>query len=240
MYNANEFRHHFQIQHTLFDHILHDLRAYDDYFEKKVHALGKPGFSTEQKLTAAFWMLAYGASADQLDEYIHMAESTCLNNLQRFCQSIIGKYGEEYLRAPTAEDLEKILALHASKGWPRMLGLLDVMKWEWKNCPVVWQGMYQGKEEVPTVALEAVVDHRLWFWHAWFGMPGSNNDINVLDQSPLLKDLMHGQAPEITFTVNGKQYKMGYYLADGIYPDWKIFIKTILEPQVAKHHLFAK
>ena len=51
---------------------------------------------------------------------------------------------------------------------------------------------------------------------------------------------MHGQAPEITFTVNGKQYKMGYYLADGIYPDWKIFIKTILEPQGAKHQLFAK
>jgi len=52
-------------------------------------------------------------------------------------------------------------------------------------------------------------------------MPGSNNDINVLDQSPLLKDLMYGQAPEITFTVIGKQYKMGYYLVDGIYPDWK-------------------
>ena len=69
VYNANDFRHHFRMQCTLFDRILHDLRAYNDYFEWKVDALGKPGFSTEQKLTAAFQMLAYGALADQLDEF---------------------------------------------------------------------------------------------------------------------------------------------------------------------------
>ncbi|GKD28029.1 putative ribonuclease H-like domain-containing protein, partial [Tanacetum coccineum] len=28
--------------------------------------------------------------------------------------------------------------------------------------------------------LEAVVDQQLWFWHAYFGVPGANNDLNVL------------------------------------------------------------
>jgi hypothetical protein len=31
--------------------------------------------------------------------------------------------------------------------------------------------------------LEAVASLDLWIWHAFFGVAGSNNDINVLDQS---------------------------------------------------------
>ncbi|GKE79617.1 ALP1-like protein [Tanacetum coccineum] len=33
--------------------------------------------------------------------------------------------------------------------------------------------------------LEAVASQDLWIWHAFYGMAGANNDINVLDNSPL-------------------------------------------------------
>src|SRR5207244_13357024 len=61
--------------------------------------------------------------------------------------------------------------------------------------------------------------------HAFFGLPGSLNDINVLHKSPLLDNLASGNAPPVQFTVNGHLYDMGYYLADGIYPDWATLIK---------------
>ncbi|GJV82855.1 zinc finger, CCHC-type containing protein [Tanacetum coccineum] len=74
--------------------------------------------------------------------------------------------------------------------------------------------------------LEAVADQQLWFWHAYFGVPGANNDLNVLYGSPLFDDLLAEKAPEAPFQVNGKTYEKGYYLADGIYPQLSTFVKA--------------
>jgi hypothetical protein len=39
----------------------------------------------------------------------------------------------------------------------------------------------------PSIVLEAVVDRNLCMWHASFGTPGTQNDIHIWDQLPLLK-----------------------------------------------------
>ncbi|XP_074356322.1 uncharacterized protein LOC141696028 [Apium graveolens] len=63
------------------------------------------------------------------------------------------------------------------------------------------------------------------------GMLGSLNDINVLDRSHLFEDLAECRGSKVKYTINGNEYDMGYYLADGIYPSWPIFVKTIPKPQ---------
>jgi len=40
--------------------------------------------------------------------------------------------------------------------------------------------------------------------------------------------------------VNGKQYNTGYYLADGIYLEWVVFVKSISMPVSDKDKLFAQ
>jgi hypothetical protein len=71
-------------------------------------------------------------------------------------------------------------------------------------------------------------------------MPGSHNDINVLHRSPLFANLAEGRAPKVNYTVNGHDYTMGYYLADGIYPSWATLISSITCPIGNKNKYFAK
>jgi hypothetical protein len=99
--------------------------------------------------------------------------------------------------------------------------------------------MYCGHVKEPTNILEAVASHDLWIWHALFGLPGSNNDINVLHRSHLFDILAQGDAPAVKYTLNRHNYDMGYYLADVIYPNWSTFVKTIKAPSSLKAKYFA-
>ncbi|XP_071688384.1 uncharacterized protein [Rutidosis leptorrhynchoides] len=96
----------------------------------------------------------------------------CLDN---FCLCVTDLYQQEYLRKPTARDIQRIYERHETKH-------------------------------------------------------GSNNDINVLNRSPLFDSLKNGSAPPSPFIVNGHDYTHGYYLADGTYPDWATLIKAYQSP----------
>uniref|UniRef100_A0A453LXJ5 DDE Tnp4 domain-containing protein n=1 Tax=Aegilops tauschii subsp. strangulata TaxID=200361 RepID=A0A453LXJ5_AEGTS len=134
---------------------------------------------------------------------------------------------------------EKLLAIGEARGFPGMLGSIDCMHCQWKNRPNGLRGMYQGHTRETTIILEAVASHDLWIWHAFFGMPGSHNDINVLQRSLVFRRLCNGESLPCNYTINGRDYNMGYYLANGIYPQWAAFVKTISEPHSNKQSLFA-
>ncbi|KAL4584173.1 hypothetical protein LXL04_008765 [Taraxacum kok-saghyz] len=77
------------------------------------------------------------------------------------------------------------------------------------------------------MVLEEVASQDLWFWHTYFGLAGSNNDLNILQVSSVFDHILKGSAPDTSFEVNGTQFQHGYYLFNGIYHDWAVFVKKI-------------
>ncbi|XP_024156815.1 uncharacterized protein LOC112164751 [Rosa chinensis] len=153
--------------------------------------------------------------ADQCAEYCRMAKSTSIQALKRFTRGIVNLYSAKYLRAPNPADLRRLLTKAERRGFPGMIGSIDCMHWQWKNCPTGWAREYSGRKHVPTIILEAVASYDTWIWHAFFGMPGSCNDLNVLSKSPLFDEVTTGRAPRVQFQANNRIHNLGYYHADG-------------------------
>uniref|UniRef100_A0A336LWR2 CSON006715 protein n=1 Tax=Culicoides sonorensis TaxID=179676 RepID=A0A336LWR2_CULSO len=60
---------------------------------------------------------------------------------------------------------------------------------------------------------------------------------NVADS---IDEYVKNKIPKIKYSINGTEKETGYWLADGIYTDWPIFVKTISESSNHKAALFSK
>nr|XP_043625631.1 uncharacterized protein LOC122597063 [Erigeron canadensis] len=197
-FNETFFRQRFRMSRRLFVKIASDLENNFSFFQRKIDARGKWGFSALQRCASAVRQLGYGSNPDSLDDYLNMSERSSRDTLNAFCDGVIKLYRHEYLRS------------------------LDCTHLGWDNCPVAWRGQYtRGDHHGSTISLEAVASQDCWIWHAYFGVAGSNNGINVLNQSPLFNPFEDGTAPLVPFTVNGTEYQYPYFLVDGIYQDMR-------------------
>ncbi|KAL6498576.1 hypothetical protein OROHE_026517 [Orobanche hederae] len=239
MYNETMFHRRYRMSRPLFLRIADAVKEHDHYFTQRADSVGRLGLSTLQKVTAALRILAYGSPADAVDEYIKIGESTAIESMKRFCRAIKEVFSDRYLRTPNANDIARLLYVGKQRGFPGMLGSIDCMHWKWENCPTGWAGQYAGRSGAPSMILEVVADYDLWIWHAYFGLPGTNNDINVLESSHLFHNLTQGICPPAHYVLQGKEYDMGYYLGDGIYPSWRTIIKTIQTPRTPPEKYFA-
>jgi hypothetical protein len=231
-FTDTQFRRRFRMNRPLFLRIVDEISQHDNYFQQRPDASGKFGASALQKVTAACRLLAYGNCADQLEEWIRLGESTITRCLKHFVSAVYRVFGEEYLRAPTAEDMARSLNANARRGFPGCLGSIDCWHWEWKNCPTAWAAQYKGMKGKGCVA-EMCCGEDLWIWHLFCGNPGSLNDINILQRSPLLRGIYNGTTPKVEFSINGNDYSHPYWLADGIYPELAVFVAGFRVPNNA-------
>ncbi|XP_062230036.1 uncharacterized protein LOC133927592 [Phragmites australis] len=162
------FRRRFRMSRALFLRIATAVENHDPWFRQKRDATGKLGLSPLQKMTAAIRQLAYGVSADAVDEYVRIGGSTAMLALTKFVEAVVLLFFDEYLRSPTAEDTARLLAIGEQRGFPA-----------------------------------------------------------------------DGTAPPVSYTINGTTYDMGYYLGDGIYPEWATIVKPIPSPRGNKSMLFS-
>lgn len=127
VYNETMFRRRFRMRRPLFLRIVQALGEWNKYFTLKMDALNRPGLSPIKKCTAAIRQLGNGSPADQLDEYLKIGESTGVECLKKFVKGVIEVFGKEYLRRPTAQDIERLVHIGEWHGFPGMLWSIDCM-----------------------------------------------------------------------------------------------------------------
>ena len=180
--------------------------------------------------------MAYGVSASAFRDYFQMGESTAELCCEKVAHIIshCDELRSKFLRRMTRADARRVSSLHEQiHGFLGMLGSLDCMHLPWKNCPKAYQGQFMnGKKGFPTIVLEAMADYNLWFWHVAFGFPGSLNDINIWDNSPLHKSFVDGTFAfvDFEFEIGGRVFNKLWVLVDGIYPQLSRFVQTLSVP----------
>ena len=242
----SEFKLMFGVSRTRFERISKVLMAENDFFHDKVNPIGLPTTSWEAKMLMPMKILSHGVAAYTFIDYFSMSETQARQCFSEFTSTMTRCFSEEYLRTPTTSDLKSIVGLHESKhGIKGMFGSLDCMHVFWKNCPKGYHGQFKGKEKKPSIVLEAACDYNLWFWHASFGYPGTLNDINILNLSPLVDSFLDGsfettEQSVVPYELNGEKFRQVFLLADGIYPCWSRFVRTISDPVGIVERNFAK
>jgi hypothetical protein len=108
-YPKRMFRTRFRMRKPLFLCIVNALSEWSPYFTLRADCANRQGLSPLQKCTSAIRMLAYGMPADGLDEYLKIGKSTALECLDKFAQGVIEVFSGEYMRAPTVEDVQRLL-----------------------------------------------------------------------------------------------------------------------------------
>ncbi|GKD33918.1 ALP1-like protein isoform X1 [Tanacetum coccineum] len=159
--------------------------------------------------------------------------------LDHFCQVVMEIYGPGFLRKPTVTDVEKLLSHSREKpgfpGMSREFLIVRIGSGSVVRTPLKASTLDVIMVRILSFCLNRFAYKNLWIWHAFFGVAGSNNDVNVLYQSPIFNDLKTGRAPEIPFVANDVTYPSGYYLIDEIYPELVPLVKTIPEPADDDH-----
>ncbi|GKD69881.1 putative nuclease HARBI1 [Tanacetum coccineum] len=163
---------------TLFTRIIRELTDNSPYFQQGIDCTRKVGITPLMNCISAIRQSEYDIVPEALDENLQMVEKTSRDSLNIFVR-------------------EK----HVFSG---MLRSINYMDWSWANCLTAYRAQYcRGDHGSDTfILLEAVASQDLWIWHAFFGVFGANNDVNVIRQLPIFKDHKDGKALKAPFVAN--------------------------------------
>jgi Plant transposon protein len=252
LFDDKQFKNQFRISKQRFQCLMEDISNNSSpefpFFTPDLDSKGVKMVSLEAKLLLPLKTLSYGVPPGAFRDYFQMSESmarTCCFELDSAINRI---YSNEYLRKPTARDLKSIVGLHKKVHKVNgKFGSIDCCHTWWKNCPKGWAGSFQGKDKRPSIILEAISDYNLWFWQVSYGYCGSLNDLNVLNLSPFMQDIVTGtfckvekEAGVVPYSIAGQQFNQLYVLADGIYPEYSRFVKGFKQPILASESNFTK
>jgi len=239
IYDERDFETRFRVPRSVFRRVYLAVKD-EPFFQQRINATGKLKAHPLQKVVAAFRVITYGEAADRAGEYVRLSRTVIATSTKLLMEFIVRRWGPTYLRRPNQDELNTIMERNKERGMPGCMGSLDCCHWEWHKCPTGMAGAYQSRKGKRGIVVEAVCDEDLWVWHLFVAAPGSLNDINVMQQSPLYLDVTGGRWPPrgTPFTINGRTRTLPYYLVDGIYPRYAFLMSPHPKPSTEEQTTF--
>jgi hypothetical protein len=244
IYDESDFERRFRMPRSVFNELFDAINGHGS-FKQRRDCVGKQGIHPLVRTVACLRHICYGGAYDREDENMRMGEETLRLSVKEFTRLVVKLFGKQYLnRSPSDEEKESILQANSARGFPGCFASWDCKHFVWHRCPMRWAGQHAGHAEggKKTLILEALADVNRYIWYSNFGDAGSLNDLNVLDKSSIVGSMIDGTF-DITcpsYSINGTRRDWMYFLVDGIYYDWAIFVKTYSEAIEEKTRLFAK
>jgi len=235
-YDEVDFERRFRMPRAVFT-VIKDAVLGEHPFVQGIDAKNAMGIHPLVRLVACLRKLAYGTAADHNDEIFEMSEAVISKDFVHLCEIICEKFGSYLNSAPTPAVMEQVQKVNAARGFPGMFASWDCKHFSWALCPVALHGQHKsGNKPHPSLVLEAICDPHLYIWYHHFGEPGSLNDINILDKSSIVTSILDGSLDLLCppYRINNAERDYLYFLVDGIYPQWAIFMDTIQDPQNPK------
>ena len=109
-FDGNFFRRRFRMRRLLFNKILKDISAANPFFTQKRDATFRLGITPLVKMISSIRVLSYACAADTLDEWLKIGESTVIDCLNEFCETVINIYAAKFMRIPNEVDIARLLA----------------------------------------------------------------------------------------------------------------------------------
>lgn len=225
--DGRDFRKNYRVPATFFDDIVKWFR--DCEWRSREHdAFRREAVPLELKILAVFMMLGRGVIAAVPAKEIGCDEKTIQEFFKFFCQQVATHLYHRFICFPsTLEEIARCVDTYAKENLPGCMGSIDCVHIPWIKYLASVRSWFVGKEGVPTVAFQVIVDHSTRILSITKPHPGSNNDKTIASMDPWLHKI-RTLACFLCFswtalTGTGAATFLGVYLiCDGGYHQWRV------------------
>jgi hypothetical protein len=225
--DGRDFRTNFRIPATFFDNIVQWFKD-NAWVCKDYDKYGRSSVPLELKILASFEMLGRGVAAAIPAQLIGCDEKTIQNFFKFFCAKVALHLCQLHIKFPSsAAEIRECVATYANENLPGCMGSIDCVHVPWPKALASVRSWYVGKEGVPTIAFQVIVNHKRKILSVSQPHPGAHNDKTIASMDPALHAVRTLQAfitfPWRCLTAAGEAAAYGVYLiCDGGYHLWRI------------------
>ncbi len=180
------------------------------------------------KVLSCFEMLGRGVSAAVPAQLIGCDEKTIQVFFLTFCEKVALHLKSQHIKFPTSfDEIRECVATYEGENLPGCMGSVDCVHVPWPKALASVRSWYVGKEGIPTVAFQVIVNHNRKILSVSQPHPGAHNDKTIASMDPAVHAIRSLQV-FITYawqalTAAGNAAFYGVYLiCDGGYHLWRV------------------